>query len=72
MDELRKEVGVKKSAMKKVVRIRLTWGVHMKNWQRDQMSRKWRGKGWRENDSIKGDIDRMGEEWRNRAIDRKN
>ena len=46
----------------------------MKNWQRDQMSRKWSGKGAEEErncdgDSIKGDLDRMGEEWRKRAIE---
>ena len=41
------------------------------------MSRKWSGKGGEEDrdcygDSIKVDLDRMGEEWRNRAIDRSN
>ena len=58
------------NVIKKVMRIWLTWGGHMKNWQRDQMSRKWSVKGGEEDrncdgDSIKVDLDRMGEEWRN-------
>ena len=40
----------------------------MKNWQREQMSRKWKGNGGEEDqncdgDCIKNDLGRVGEKW---------
>ena len=64
------EVGVKESSKKKLVRS--TWAGHvekwhMKNWQREQMPRKWRGNGGEEDrnydgDCIESDLERVGEE----------
>ena len=48
-NELRVEVRVQEFFKKKLARSSLTWAGHaerdeMKNWQREQMLRKWRGK----------------------------
>ena len=72
-------VGMKESSKKKLVRS--TWADHverwqMKNWQRDQMSRKWMGIGSEEDqncdgDCIESDIERVGEECKTLPIERR-
>ena len=66
------EIGVKESSKKLVSRTRADrvekW--QMKNWQREQIPRKWRGNGGEEDqhcngDCIKIDLERVGEEWGN-------
>ena len=61
------------------MRSRLTWGGHVeimgdKNWQTEQILRTWRGiMSGRPamGDCIKNDLERVGEEWRQRATDRR-
>ena len=72
------EVGVKERSKKKLVR--RTWAGRvkkweMKNWQREQIYRKWRGNGGEEDRNcdgvcIKHDLE-MGDEWK-KMIDRRN
>ena len=82
-DELRVEVGVKENVKKKlatnsfdhVLVIRKRWEV--KNWQREQMLRKWRGKEGKEDQNcdgglLNGDLETEGEECRKSATDRRN
>ena len=45
----------------------------MKNWQREQLPRRWRRKGGEDDGGgIKRDFERVGEEWRKRSTDRMN
>ena len=72
MEELRVEVGGG-SFKKKLVRNRLKWAGHMakweiKNWQRDQIPRKWREKEARKTEYAAGKSGRRAKEGSWRAL----
>ena len=81
VDELRVEVGVKDSFKKKLVRSRLTRAGHVERRGDEKLTKrtdaqKMDGEGGEEDrncdgDCIKRDVERMGEECRNRATDRR-
>ena len=72
MDEMKVALGVRDSSKKYLMRS--TWTGHveqweMKNWQREQMPRKWKGNEGEEDqngdvDCINSDLERVGDEWR--------
>ena len=61
--------GVKESSKKKLVHGLVMWTKQkMTNWQREQVPRKWKENGGDEErncdgDSLKSDLERVGEEW---------
>ena len=81
MEDMRVEVGVKDSFKKKLVSRRLTWAGHVERMGDEKLTKrtdvqKMDGEGGEEDrncdgDCIKRDVERMGEECRKRAADRR-